>query len=128
MPAPTPVANSPNTTTGWGSPAADTAVDNGVPDEGISPDEGGAPDEAGALPTSPSNPRSGKSLDRSLQSSPTADYFGLRVNIEQATGSILHARLPVLTLPELATLDSVREALLASPLAGETHDIFFPKV
>lgn len=58
----------------------------------------------------------------------TIKYHRLRVNVEQATGAVLHSCLPILELPELATLDSVRGALLKSPLAGESYDIFFPRV
>jgi hypothetical protein len=54
-------------------------------------------------------------------------YASIRVNIEQATGTVLHTHVHNVRLPAAPTLQSVRDALLASKLASDEYDLFFPK-
>lgn len=54
-------------------------------------------------------------------------FTRIRVNIEQATGTVLHTQVTSLKLPLPPTLQSMREALLSSKIADESYDLFFPK-
>lgn len=51
----------------------------------------------------------------------------ISIDIMQATGAMLHTKVNSTDMPLPPTLQGMREMLLLSEIADESHDIFFPK-